>query len=199
MKKNNMLQLLLFWSLILLFTSFASTSSALGYWEQHDLGVVDMQYEEDDLPVLYGTLNARMATRTGPGTQYDEPGTFYKIGDRIRIISLAYDDNKLPWVQVEVKDWKGNIFRAYTGLKRFNDISEVEIPVEIPSLWATVIREATLYHGPGRDYKTYSWTLSPNRPVQGIAIENDFVLCNYDSVSGQAYHFWIHSNDLSFE
>ena len=41
----------------------------------------------------YGTLNQKMATRTGPSTKYDEPGTFFNgkwQGQRVRVIDGPY-------------------------------------------------------------------------------------------------------------
>ena len=40
-----------------------------------------------------GTLNQRLSTRTGPSTKYDEPGSFLRAGDRVTVLSKAWDDD----------------------------------------------------------------------------------------------------------
>ena len=48
------------------------------------------------------TLNSRLATRTGPSTTYDEPGSFFSAGHNVTVLSRAYDTrNNIWWVQVE--------------------------------------------------------------------------------------------------
>ena len=76
---------------------------------------------------VWAKANNKLATRTGPGTQYDEPGTFNTAGE-YRILSKAYDGN-IWWLQVEIRTNKGTIW-AYTGLKRFNNVDLNRIPEE---------------------------------------------------------------------
>ena len=79
-----------------------------------------------------GTLNQRLSTRTGPSTKYDEPGTFLRAGDRVTVLSKAWDDvNEIWWLQVEFRSG-GEKYRAYTGLKRFSDVNINSIPEEYP-------------------------------------------------------------------
>ena len=74
--------------------------------------------------------NRRLATRTGPGTVYDEPGSFNKAGTKYKVLSKAYDyDNGIWWVQVEIKV-TGGVIWAYTGVKRFDDLDLKQIPEE---------------------------------------------------------------------
>ncbi len=68
----------------------------------------------------------RLATRTGPTTEYTEPGTFYLEGSYVKIVSIAYDENGVPWVQCEISEGYG-LMRVYTGLKRF-DAATVALP-----------------------------------------------------------------------
>ena len=39
------------------------------------------------------TLNNQLATRTGPSTRYDEPGTFLSAGKYVTALSKVYDQN----------------------------------------------------------------------------------------------------------
>ena len=79
---------------------------------------------------VYAAANRRLATRTGPGTKYDEPGSFYKAGDVCRILSKAYDKvNEIWWAQAEIRKGSRTIW-AYTGVKRFDGLDLDEIPEE---------------------------------------------------------------------
>ena len=76
------------------------------------------------------TAKQRVATRTGPGTEYDEPGSFNKAGKEYKVLSKAYDySNNIWWVQIEIKT-KGGLIWAYTGAKRFSDLNLKKIPEE---------------------------------------------------------------------
>ena len=78
----------------------------------------------------YAAANRRLATRTGPGTKYDEPGSFGKAGDVCRILSKAYDDvNEIWWVQTEIRG-SGGVLWVYTGVKRFDGLQLENIPEE---------------------------------------------------------------------
>ena len=105
----------------------------------------------------YGTkagLLMRLATRTGPGTWYDEPGTFFTSNYSsvsVRVLSRSWDNqNDIWWVQVEFSSG-GKSYRAYTGLKRGN-VNINTVPDEYPMGSATMRYSATAYWGPGTNY-----------------------------------------------
>ncbi|MBR3741250.1 MAG: hypothetical protein IKN04_12485 [Clostridia bacterium] len=75
-------------------------------------------------------LNSKLATRTGPGTNYDEPGTFLSAGSYVTVLSKAYDKvNEIWWVQVEFSE-NGVTYWAYTGVKRLNGLNLANVPEE---------------------------------------------------------------------
>ena len=77
------------------------------------------------------TLNTKLATRTGPGTNYNEPGTFLSAGKTVTVLSKAYDQtNEIWWVQVEFSE-SGSTYWAYTGVKRLNGLNLNSVPEEI--------------------------------------------------------------------
>ena len=126
--------------------------TALAYWD------VDSQLAlaDEDMPLIYGTLNQRMATRTGPSTDYPEPGTFLSKGKQVRIISVAFDANEVPWVQVELTYGKKHI-RAYTGLKRFDQVDVNDIPREFNYDFEAILnQDVTPLYGPGTEYSALS-------------------------------------------
>ena len=77
------------------------------------------------------TLNTRLSTRTGPGTTYDEPGSFLSAGKTVTVLSKTYDQkNEIWWVQVEFSE-NGKTYWAYTGVKRLNGLNLSNVPEEI--------------------------------------------------------------------
>ena len=45
----------------------------------------------------------RLATRSGPGTDYTELGSYFQQGTWVRALSAAYDSkNGIWWIQVEL-------------------------------------------------------------------------------------------------
>jgi len=122
-------------------------------------------------------LLMRLSTRTGPGTQYDEPGTYYQNTwntAQVQVINSAWDDhNDIWWVQVDFAA-SGKKFRAYTGLKRVN--------VDINSLYqeqalgnAVMTSAARAYWGPGRDYVEAKYNVPNHTSVTVYDAENGYV------------------------
>ena len=100
---------------------------------------------------IYGTANRRVATRTGPGTQYDEPGSFNQAGAGYSILSKAYDQrNGIWWVQIEIPTRDGVIW-AYTGVKRFNNLNLNAIMEEKVIGRCRTAYDMTGYYAPGYD------------------------------------------------
>lgn len=100
----------------------------------------------------YAVLNSKLATRTGPGTQYDEPGTFLSSGSQVRVLSRAYDSrNEIWWVQVEFSE-NGTLYRAYTGAKRFNGLNLNTLPEESVIGSCRVGYSQEGYYGPSYRY-----------------------------------------------
>ncbi len=80
-------------------------------------------------PNAYATLNQKMATRTGPGTKYDEPGSF-SSSTPVRAMSKVWDSaNEIYWIQVQFR-YNGAIYCAYTGHWRLNNLDLSSLPTE---------------------------------------------------------------------
>ena len=148
------------------------------------------------------TLNQRLATRTGPGTQYDEPGSFLSAGRTVYAISKAYDSaNGIWWVQVEFYDGS-NSYRAYTGAKRFSDLNLANLPEESVLGTCYIPRSSRGYYGPSSSYKRIA------RDVPG-AIDVDIIgaaygdnscfyqIEFYDSGLRCYRRAWVNHNDCS--
>lgn len=77
---------------------------------------------------IYGLAIQKLATRKGPGTQYEEGGTYNVKGQRIRILAKAWDRrNSIWWVKCEIP-YKGETRILWTGYKRFD---HSDLPLDI--------------------------------------------------------------------
>ena len=180
--KNRIIALLALLALTLL------PAAAGAYWD-YDMQLALM---DDELPTIVGTLNQRMATRTGPATEYPEPGTFLAKGDRVRIISVAFDENNVPWVQVDLTAGKKHM-RVYTGFKRIDGVQLNEIPREFNyGIERKLTSSYTPLAGPGTNYSAYSYKLKAGRTVIVQDFENGYAMCDYYSKSdGKWNRVWI--------
>ena len=69
---------------------------------------------------LYGLAIEKLATRKGPGTQYEGGGTYSVKGQYIRVLSRAYDKrNGIWWIKCEIP-YRKEIRILWTGYKRFD-------------------------------------------------------------------------------
>ena len=121
-------------------------------------------------------LKMALATRTGPGTWYDEPGTFFSSNYRdtsVRVLSKAWDDrNSIWWLQVEF--YRNSMpYRAYTGLKRV-DIDINDVPEEKVLGTAVIQRSAAGYWGPGTDYAASQYDIPSGISVTVLDVENNY-------------------------
>lgn len=147
---------------------------------------------------LTGVLLQKIATRSGPSTKYTEPGTFLAKGDTVEVISLAYDNNDVPWVQVDFTAYGGHR-RAYTGLKRI-DLEAWQIPLEQPLNDGGYVRETvTPRTGPGNDYMTCKGvTLVSGDSVLVMAVENGWLQIEFFVESGQTMRAWVPERCVSW-
>ncbi len=81
---------------------------------------------------LYGMAVEKLATRKGPGTQYEGGGTYSVKGQYIRVLTRAYDKrNGIWWVKCEIP-YRNEIRVLWTGYKRFDasQLSLESIPLD---------------------------------------------------------------------
>ncbi len=147
----------------------------------------------------YGTLNQKMATRTGPGTRYDEPGTFFGSnyhGQRVRVISRA--NTGVWWLQVEFT-YKGEKMRAYTGLKRVDGVNLNRVPEESVIGTCNTSGSVTGYYGPGTDYRAMKYAVPGNTRCDVIMAENGYLLVEFPYTRGkyQKSRAWVPEHAVS--
>ncbi len=143
--------------------------------------------EPIDYPTRTGivaALNKRMATRSGPGVSYDEPGSFFSAGDQVNVINKSWDDeNAMWWFQVEFFA-SGEWYRAYTPASRV-EINPDYVPTEpYMSDPREVLYNQRVYFGPGEEYKMYKVSmLYKGSRVVICAVEDDWVQIEYRDYS----------------
>lgn len=183
-----------------LFACAATASAQITYDSPLKLGVsYSSSGSVDEISPQRGVLNSRLATRTGPGTQFEEPGTFFASGDEITVYSIAYDVNDVAWIQTEINTNKGKM-RVYSGLKRVDglDVSQlyVEKNLDIP---CRLEWDYAPKYGPGADYASYSFTFRSGRTFTVKDTEGDWAMIEYYAKGdAQWYHLWLPMLYLSF-
>lgn len=149
-----------------------------------------------DYPTKSGTpatLLKRIATRTGPSNNFDEPGSFFSAGDEVNVITKGWDsENGIWWFQVEFKygdEW----YRAYTTAKRI-DLSPDLVPSETTDPFSTEIgKETWVYYGPGTQYRKFTWSVAyEGYDVKVYNIEGDWAQIEYyDYASESTRRGWV--------
>lgn len=151
---------------------------------------------------VQATLNQTMATRTGPGTMYSEPGGFLSRGDRVTVRSKVWDaTNEIWWVQVEFTPeygYYGDKIRAYTGAWRMNvDLSRV--PEEYALQNCRVIYDADAFAGPWYDgFVAWSDTIYAGTSATLLEVDNGFahIEC-WNDWQGSWWRGWVKLETLS--
>ncbi|MGI6688173.1 MAG: hypothetical protein ACOX6Y_07455 [Christensenellales bacterium] len=123
------------------------------------------------------SLNQRMATRSGPGTQYtEELGT---LPQSTQITLIEYVTTGVPWGLVEFYK-NGMKVRAYTGMKRINAYGPVA-QGSVNYYEVVLSRSTAVYYGPGYDYAKRKSNVQAGTLLRVFGYENGFTLCDYQS------------------
>lgn len=139
-----------------------------------------------DYPSIGGvvaTLAKRVATRSGPGTRFDEPGSFFSAGDEVKVFSKVYDDyNNVYWYQIEFQ-YKNEWYRAYTSESYLNidgDLIPDEPAIYDPLDTQRALKKTYVYFGPGEHYKMFTASvIHPGNKCDIYAIEDGWAQIEY--------------------
>lgn len=127
----------------------ASLSGGIDSSRYCALGSNTLVYEKPSTP-LYALATTKLATRSGPGTEYTEKGTYNVAGQMIQILAKSYDINNVCWVQCRIP-YHNRYVTAWTGWKRF-DHSTLDISlVPLVSGSGNVEDEMTADNVPGNN------------------------------------------------
>lgn len=129
------------------------------------------------------TLAKRVATRSGPGTRFDEPGSFFSAGDEVKVFSKVYDDyNNAYWYQIEFQ-YNNEWYRAYTP-EAYLNVNRSLIPDE-PAIYDPLdsqraLKKTYVSFGPGEAYKQFTASvIHPGNKLDIYAIEDGWALVEY--------------------
>ena len=146
---------------------------------------------------VYAYINQKLATRTGPSTSYDEPGTFFGKtwqGQTVRVLHKAYGSG-VWWLQVEFAS-DGKYYRVYTGLKRVDtDISLISEESVIGS-GTTLSYSVSGYYGPGTAYAAIRSSVPANTAFSLLERENGYLHIEFGSDKNMR-RAWIAESDAT--
>ena len=138
----------------------------------------------------YAPLLMRLSTRSGPGTAYDEPGSFFNENWQIttvQVLGKAWG-NGIWWVLVDF-DYGYARFRVWTGLKRV-DIDIDSVP-EITAIGEGIIDPTETRRGPGGNYAKGP-DVTERKTVTVFGWENGYAEVEYyDSYTEMYYRLWV--------
>ena len=145
------------------------------------------------------TLSQKMATRSGPGTGFEEFGSFLQPGDSVILYSRYYNANdEIWWVQAEFT-YRGVTRRVYTGAKRIReDISA--LPVEEALGSAVMIADAAPCFGPHSRYGMMEGKVYAGQKGTLWARENGYAQFEYfDQGLRKRRRVWIPEQSVRLE
>ena len=128
-------------------------------------------------------LLMKLATRTGPGTEYEEPGTFFAGNwqeQTVLVTGKAWDGN-MWWVQVDFRNGSKARYRAWTGLKRV-DVN-LDLVKEVKKSGTLHVEPTEAYCGPGTGYAKLGNVLFFEDDIDFYGWENGFVEIDYYDVN----------------
>ena len=147
---------------------------------------------------IWAGLMMRLSTRSGPGTDYDEPGTFFQNTwqkERVRVLGKSWDGS-IWWVFVEFQNGQ-TAYRAWTGLKRVN-VNIDAIP-EVYSIGQGTVDATETRRGPG-SYYAKGPTISRWKDVVAYAWENGYVEVEFfNDADNMIYRCWVPESKVSID
>ncbi len=145
------------------------------------------------------TLNKTASTRSGPGTEYDEPGSYFSAGDYVNVISKSYSSSDgIWWYQIEFNSADGWM-RVYTPASRVNlDTSAVPEETNLNDT-RKVITSGAVYFGPSTSYRKYGWSwIYEGDEATICSIEGEWAQIRYYSYAkGVTRRGWVKLSTLS--
>jgi len=142
------------------------------------------------------SLKMRLSTRSGPGTEYDEPGTFFNNNWQKQTVTVMgkHWDGNIWWVLVDFTNGK-QAYRVWTGLKRVN-VNLDAVP-EILSIGQGTVSATETRRGPGGSYAAGP-RINHWQDVVAYGWENGYVEVEYWD-NGIVYRVWVPESTVSID
>ena len=145
-------------------------------------------------------LLMKLATRSGPGTQYAEPGTFFGNNwkeQTVLVLRKSYD-NGVWWVQVDFRNGNKSKYRVWTGAKRV-DVNLDLVKKDERICDCDIKPTSDTYFGPGGSYAKANIRIDRSACGSIFAFENGYVDVEYwfedDGFDG-SHRLWIPESDV---
>lgn len=154
----------------------------------------------NNFPGIKVKMADKLYSRSGPSTDYTEHGAYDITGLIVTVLSLKYDMNAVPWVEV---DYNGR--RLWTGAKRI-DISSKQLaalPVEDGSFlgYGQILSNTTPRFGPGINYALHDQKMALKKGSNIVVIkeENNYFLieCEYYDTQRRIFRCWVPVDQVS--
>ena len=151
-------------------------------------------------PEITGTgLLMKLATRSGPGTEYDEPGTFFGKNwqtTTVRVLGKSWDGS-IWWVLVDFSNGGKASYRVWTGLKRV-DVDIDKLKEIYAKGQGTVDSTSDTYRGPGGKYARANVSINGWKDVLAFGRENGYVEVEFEQ-GGKMYRLWVPERKTSID
>lgn len=135
----------------------------------------------------------RLSTRSGPGTVYQEPGTFFRNdtwkGKTVRVLKKGKGDG-VWWIQVDFQTDNGNRYRVWTGKKRV-DVNLDTVDEEIPIGDCDIDATSDTRWGPGGNYAAANVVLRTDAVGNLFEVENGWADVEYYCDDGSCGRVWV--------
>ena len=156
--------------ILALFLALALLVPALG------LAAAKTHSYTDTLKPYTAYLKDKLATRSGPGTNYTELGT-YGQNTSIKIYEREIGGS-VTWGMVEFRG-NGGLIRAYTGMKRI-DTDTPDIPWANTATYSAYLgSDCVPRRGPGSEYASCNKTLSAGTRLTLYHEEKGYVMADF--------------------
>ena len=121
-------------------------------------------------------LKMRLATRSGPGNEYEEPGTFFIDTWQDQTVRVLKKKNvrDVWWVQVDFRNGTKSRYRVWTGEKRV-DVDLNRVKEEMPICACDIRPTSDTYFGPGGDYAKAGFSINRSAVGNIFGRENGYV------------------------
>lgn len=125
-------------------------------------------------------LTDKLATRSGPGTEYAEPGTFFGKdyqSQTVKVLRKSFDGS-VWWVQVDFRNGKKSSYRVWTGAKRV-DVDLNKLREETRICDCDIYPTSDTWFGPGGNYARANVSINRSAVGRIFQKENGYVDVEY--------------------
>lgn len=138
---------------------------------------------------VYATANQKLATRSGPGTDYTDTLT-YPQSTEVKAYYVTAGSG-VDWVCIGFS-YAGKDYLLYTGQKRVDAYGSVPYAQEEESFMAYISREITPYYGPGYNYARAKQAVPAGSAVEGFYQSADgWLMFDYQVPGGKIQRAWV--------